>query len=76
MEIALGVICLIGLLVAYEALKHSKQQKENEWDNKHRSKKSNKKKQKSFSSAKVSKPKAQNKRKHRRIKESKQTIGE
>ncbi len=28
MYIALGVICLIGLLVAYEVLKHTKQQKE------------------------------------------------
>ena len=74
--IVLSIICFITGYIAYETLKYNKQQKEYERNNKHRFKKSNKKRQKSFSSAKVSKPKTQNKRKHRSIKESKETINE
>ena len=74
--IVLIVICLIIGFISYETLKYNKQKKDYERSNQKRSKKSNTQKQKFKSSAKVSKHKTQNKRKHRSVKQSKETINE
>ena len=70
MEIALGVICHIGLLVAYEVLKHSKQQKElqkaHERFHSQNDVRSTKKKKATKHSAKAAKDKVSNKNKPKR----------
>ena len=69
MELVLIVITVIGLYASYEIMVHNKIRKENEKNNNRRSKKVYKKRKEPSGTTKVSKAKAQNKRKPRRTKE-------
>jgi len=66
MEISIGIVCLIGLYLAYEMIKYKKQIKQNEKNNTERALRSNKKKKKSSSSAEATKVEAPHKSKPRR----------
>ena len=61
--VILVLLCIIGLYVAYEAVKYGQLKKEHERSNKKCSTESCKKRKVSKSSSKVSKAEAQNKRK-------------
>lgn len=80
MEIALGAVVLIGLLISWEAIKYSKQQKKFQEENERRNQsdavpRSNKRK-KSKSSAKAVKAEVSNKNKPRRSYKKKKKIKE
>tara|TARA_R100000951_G_C2647440_1_gene183045 strand:+ start:2497 stop:2742 length:246 start_codon:yes stop_codon:yes gene_type:complete len=66
MEIFIGMLCAIGLYLAYEMVKYKKQIKQNEKSNTERALRSNKKKKKSSSSAEATTVKAPHKSKPKR----------
>jgi len=67
--IAISVVCVISIVIAWNMVNYSKQIKEYERDNQRRASSSEKKKSKPKRNKKVSKTKAQNKRKYRSSKE-------
>ena len=65
MEIFIGMLCVIGLYLAYEMVKYKKQIKQNEKSNTERALRSNKKRKKSSSSAEATTVKAPHKNESR-----------
>ena len=66
--IAISVVCVISIVIAWNMVNYSKQIKEHERDNQRRASSSEKKKSKPKRSPKVSKDQVSNKRKYRNAK--------